>query len=266
MYADHERKIADIVGQAVGAGSMCWEDVEQAGVFQSDRASAIARRAALDVWSVACDFANDETVRELKKSQVRREPYVRFTHAIQGIVEDWARNGAPKPRDAMQLVINELESWIREMDPMSESSTRKAANDEVVHAHGECRCAPVISASPEYAAQDIDDSSDGTVPDFIALLPGSSGEGPYVELVPELFKVIVNGIHIGWVGKGRPGKDGGFYGRDSRALLVDGPALNHAGALEDVLARAVDERNTHGDTGGMEVVLRTNVLGHKKEG
>lgn len=40
-----EGKIRAAVGMAVGAGSVCWERVEDAGVFQSERASAITDEA-----------------------------------------------------------------------------------------------------------------------------------------------------------------------------------------------------------------------------
>lgn len=33
--------VDQIVGEAIGAASMCWEHVERAGVFDSERASAI---------------------------------------------------------------------------------------------------------------------------------------------------------------------------------------------------------------------------------
>lgn len=36
-----ETPIEQLIGEAVGAASMCWEYPELAGVFQSDRASAI---------------------------------------------------------------------------------------------------------------------------------------------------------------------------------------------------------------------------------
>lgn len=35
------RDLEEAVGQAIGAGSVCWEDPGGAGVFQSDRASQI---------------------------------------------------------------------------------------------------------------------------------------------------------------------------------------------------------------------------------
>lgn len=39
-------KVETILGLAVGAGSMCWEDLTQAGVFQSKTASQIVDEAS----------------------------------------------------------------------------------------------------------------------------------------------------------------------------------------------------------------------------
>lgn len=37
--------VEEVVGQAVGAGSVCWENVRAAGVFQSDEAARIVQEA-----------------------------------------------------------------------------------------------------------------------------------------------------------------------------------------------------------------------------
>ncbi|OZE88049.1 hypothetical protein CH304_00320 [Rhodococcus sp. 15-649-1-2] len=37
--------IEQLIGQAIGAASMCWENVEEAGAFESSRAADIAREA-----------------------------------------------------------------------------------------------------------------------------------------------------------------------------------------------------------------------------
>jgi hypothetical protein len=44
--------LEEIVYQAIGAASMCWENVEGAGVFQSERASAVAAQLVRDIQSV----------------------------------------------------------------------------------------------------------------------------------------------------------------------------------------------------------------------
>jgi hypothetical protein len=41
LILDHTVGIEDFIGQAVGAASMCWMNVERAGEFDSTRASAI---------------------------------------------------------------------------------------------------------------------------------------------------------------------------------------------------------------------------------
>lgn len=38
---DGSLSLEEAVGQAIGAGSMCWEHVDRAGVFQSDQAKII---------------------------------------------------------------------------------------------------------------------------------------------------------------------------------------------------------------------------------
>ena len=37
------RDLAEVIGQSMGAASMCWDNVRGAGVFQSDRASRITQ-------------------------------------------------------------------------------------------------------------------------------------------------------------------------------------------------------------------------------
>ena len=37
------RNLSEVIGQAVGAGSMCWDNVRGAGVFQPERGSQIVQ-------------------------------------------------------------------------------------------------------------------------------------------------------------------------------------------------------------------------------
>lgn len=47
-FADCD-SIEQVVNQAVGAGSMCWQHVDRAGVFESEQAAAIAQDALAEV-------------------------------------------------------------------------------------------------------------------------------------------------------------------------------------------------------------------------
>jgi hypothetical protein len=44
LFADCDT-IEEVIGQAVGAGSVCWESLDQAGEFQSTRAAYVADNA-----------------------------------------------------------------------------------------------------------------------------------------------------------------------------------------------------------------------------
>ncbi len=41
--ASEPKNLSEVIGQAVGAASMCWENVRDAGIFQSERASLIVQ-------------------------------------------------------------------------------------------------------------------------------------------------------------------------------------------------------------------------------
>jgi len=41
--ASEPRDLPELIGQSMGAASMCWENVRGAGVFQSERASLITQ-------------------------------------------------------------------------------------------------------------------------------------------------------------------------------------------------------------------------------
>jgi hypothetical protein len=41
--ASEPRDLSELIGQAMGAASMCWDNVRGAGVFQSERASRITQ-------------------------------------------------------------------------------------------------------------------------------------------------------------------------------------------------------------------------------
>jgi hypothetical protein len=41
--ASEPKNLSEVIGQAVGAASMCWENVRDAGVFQSERGSLIVQ-------------------------------------------------------------------------------------------------------------------------------------------------------------------------------------------------------------------------------
>jgi hypothetical protein len=54
---DGSLSLESLVGQAVGAASMCWENVAAAGVFRDDRASAVADALVVEVRRRAADPA-----------------------------------------------------------------------------------------------------------------------------------------------------------------------------------------------------------------
>lgn len=41
--------IEEVIAQAIGAGSMCWENVKKAGVFDSERASQIVDEVVANI-------------------------------------------------------------------------------------------------------------------------------------------------------------------------------------------------------------------------
>jgi len=47
--------VEELITQAIGEASMCWEHVEKAGTFDSDRASKISQKLCNDLMKIATD-------------------------------------------------------------------------------------------------------------------------------------------------------------------------------------------------------------------
>ena len=45
------KTLEEVIGQAIGAGSVCWETLADAGEFQSMRAAAIANEAVAWIYA-----------------------------------------------------------------------------------------------------------------------------------------------------------------------------------------------------------------------
>lgn len=84
---------SSIVAQAVGAGSMCWEDVGSAGVFQSDRAATIV----------------DEAIRELGLTD--EEILVMRDLLVYGNA-----GTTPERQELTNRVIKRFRDWAREVE------------------------------------------------------------------------------------------------------------------------------------------------------
>ena len=62
--------IRELIGQAIGAGSVCWENPAGAGVFDSAQAATVADAAYLRVQALLADnFAEEQQQPEKQEQQ-----------------------------------------------------------------------------------------------------------------------------------------------------------------------------------------------------
>jgi ABC-type molybdenum transport system ATPase subunit/photorepair protein PhrA len=98
MFADAET-LFEVVGQVIGAGSMCWESVDKAGVFQSELASSLVEDAIARIREIV-ESARSEEIAEVEKQRDRAEQ----------IAED--RANLLNEKDAALLeAAGAIESW-----------------------------------------------------------------------------------------------------------------------------------------------------------
>jgi hypothetical protein len=98
MFANAET-LSEVVGQSIGAGSVCWESVNKAGEFKSEQACAVVDDAIARIREIV-ESARSEEIAEVRKQRDRAEQ----------IAED--RANLLNEKDAALLeAAGAIESW-----------------------------------------------------------------------------------------------------------------------------------------------------------